>query len=63
MVPNEYSDHDLPLQVEIDEEDPNEKLRKEIARKRIFFLFFGIAVLLFAVLIFEIVELSMGGRL
>ena len=51
------------LQVEIEEEDIEEVQRKQIAAKRVFFLLFGIAVVLVGILIFEIVELSMGGKL
>lgn len=51
------------LEAEIDEDDPEERDRKRLAAKRVFFLLLGIAIFLFGVLVFEIVELSMGGRI
>ena len=51
------------LEAEIDEDDPEERNRKRLAAKRVFFLLLGIAIFLFGVLVFEIVELSMGGRI
>ncbi len=51
------------LEAEIDEDDPEERDRKRLAAKRVFFLLLGVAIFLFGVLVFEIVELSMGGRI
>ena len=51
------------LEAEIDEDDPEERNRKRLAAKRVFFLLLGVAIFLFGVLVFEIVELSMGGRI
>ena len=51
------------FEAEIDEDDPEERDRKRLAAKRVFFLLLGVAIFLFGVLVFEIVELSMGGRI
>lgn len=55
--------YEPPLPGEIDERDPEEVQRQHIAAKRVFFLLVGIAVFLLGVLVFEMVELGMGGAL
>ena len=51
----------LPIDTSYEEEDLEEKARKETVRKRMYFLLLGICFALIAVLVWEFVEISMGG--
>ena len=56
-----YDPFHTPLDASIEEEDPEEKARKEVVRKRMYFLLLGICFFLIAILVWEFVEISMGG--
>ena len=60
---NPYDPFQPPFSVDTsyEEENPEEKARKETVRKRMYFLLLGICFVLIAVLVWEFVEISMGG--
>ena len=64
MVNPDYQNQNaLPADIKEEVDDPAEVERKKIAAKRMFFFLLGLCVLLFGIVVFEIIELSMGGRL
>ena len=60
MMDNLPIDQNLPLEGTAKEIDPEEKLRKETAAKRLTILFAIVSVILVALIIWEIVDLSLG---